>query len=260
MSQDILHTQQLSVGYTNKKSTLRVASSIEISLQKGQLISMVGVNGVGKSTLMRTLAGLQKPLSGSVMIDGKNITEYTATQLAQKLSLVLTEKLPPSQLSVYELIALGRQPYTNWLGDLSQDDVQKIEQAIELTQINHLRNKKYFEISDGQLQTVMIARALAQDTHLIILDEPTTHLDWLHKISLMQLLKKLSHETGKCILFSTHDLDMALEYSDQMVVITSEKCWQNTPEQLIAEGVFSELFPKDQVKFDVIGKRFILIT
>lgn len=257
MSESLLHTQQLSVGYQSRRSVFCVASGIEISLEKGQLIAMVGVNGIGKSTLIRTLAGLQKPLSGSVFLEGKNSLELTAGQRSQKLSLVLTEKLPPSQLNAYELVALGRQPYTNWLGDLSPLDVQKIEQAIDLTQINHLRHQKHDQMSDGQLQTVMIARALAQDTDLIILDEPTTHLDWLHKISLLQLLKKLSHETGKCILFSTHDIDMALEYSDQMLVLTSEKCWQNTPDKLIADGVFAELFPKNQAEFDPELKRFI---
>ncbi|MBS7787426.1 ABC transporter ATP-binding protein [Flavobacterium sp. CYK-55] len=258
MNAQVLHTQQLSIGYQHKKDNICVGSDINLTLNSGQLISMVGANGAGKSTLIRTLGGLQKPLSGHIFLENKNLTEFSTTQIAQKLSLVLTEKLPPSQLSVYELVALGRQPYTNWLGDLSQDDTQKIELAIKLTQIDHLRHKKHHEISDGQLQTVMIARALAQDTDLIILDEPSTHLDWLHKISLMQLLKKLSHEAGKCILFSTHDLDMALEYSDQMVVLTAQKCWQNTPDQLIEQGIFSELFPKDQVTFDTTTKKFLI--
>ncbi len=258
MNAQVIHTQQLSIGYQHKKDNICVGFDINLTLNSGQLISMVGANGAGKSTLIRTLGGLQKPLSGHIFLENKNLTEFSATQIAQKLSLVLTEKLPPSQLTVYELIALGRQPYTNWLGDLSQDDHQKIELAIECTQIDHLRHKKYHEISDGQLQTVMIARALAQDTDLIILDEPSTHLDWLHKISLLRLLKKLSQETQKCILFSTHDLDMALEYSDQMIVLTQQKSHQNTPDQLIAQGIFSELFPKDQVTFDPTNKKFLI--
>ncbi len=258
MNRQVLHTHQLSIGYPQKKGNICVGVNLDFSLHSGQLISMVGANGAGKSTLIRTLGGLQKPLSGNIFLEDKNLSEFSATQIAQKLSLVLTEKLPPSQLTVYELIALGRQPYTNWLGDLSQEDLNQIEQAIEQTQINHLRHKKHHEISDGQLQTVMIARALAQDTDLIILDEPSTHLDWLHKISLLRLLKKLSQETQKCILFSTHDLDMALEYSDQMIVLTQQKSYQNTPDQLIAQGVFSELFPKEQVTFDPTTKKFLI--
>jgi iron complex transport system ATP-binding protein len=144
------------------------------------------------------------------------------------------------------------------MGKLSPVDVAKIEEAIERTQIRHLISKKHYEISDGQLQIVMIARALAQDTPLIILDEPTTHLDLMHKVSLFKLLKKLTQETQKCILFSTHDIDMAIQMSDEMIVMTSEICIQNQPCALIASGIFDTLFKEEHIAFDSQKGKFII--
>ena len=152
----------------------------------------------------------------------KNIHELDSLTLAQNLSVVLTEKLPPSNLTVWELIALGRQPYTNWIGKLTDNDIAKINEAMNYRKSDIWQQKIHFEISDGQLQIVLIARALAQDTPLIILDEPTTHLDLLHKVVLFKLLKKLTQETGKCILFSTHDIDMAIQLSDEIIIMTPE--------------------------------------
>ena len=226
---NIVTTVNLSVGYKAKKTVTAIAENLNFNFREGKLITLIGANGIGKSTLLRTLTGLQKPLSGEVFLNGKNIQAYSASDLAQNLSMVLTEKLPPSNLSVFELVALGRQPYTNWIGKLAPLDIEKVIHAIQLTEIEHLSDKKHHEISDGQLQKVLIARALAQDTPLIILDEPTTHLDLLHKVSLFKLLKKLTGETGKCILFSTHDIDLALQLSDEMVVRTKDRITQDQP-------------------------------
>jgi iron complex transport system ATP-binding protein len=178
--------------------------------------------------------------------------------LAQKLSVVLTEKLPPSNLTVWELIALGRQPYTNWIGKLSSKDIEKINEAIQLTQIEHLISKRHYEISDGQLQIVLIARALVQDTPLIILDEPTTHLDLLHKVALLKLLKKLTQEIGKCILFSTHDIDMAIQLSDEMIIMTPENVVKDQPCNLILKGSFNTLFKDEHIVFDSEKGKFII--
>ena len=180
--------------------------------------------------------------------------------MAQNLSLVLTEKLPPSNLTVFELIALGRQPYTNWLGKLSSEDVLQINRAIALTHIEHLVDKRHHEISDGQLQIVLIARALAQDTALIILDEPTTHLDLQHKVAVFKLLKKLSQETAKCILFSTHDIDLAIQLSDEMIVMTEAHVHQNQPCTLISQGVFDTIFKDDSLFFDKDKGKFTFKT
>jgi iron complex transport system ATP-binding protein len=178
--------------------------------------------------------------------------------VARNLSVVLTEKLPPSNLTVFELIALGRQPYTNWIGKLTKLDVAKVNEAMELTQISDLATKKHYEISDGQLQKALVARALAQDTALIILDEPTTHLDLLHKVALFKLLKKLTQETQKCILFSTHDIDMAIQLSDEMIIMTPETVVQDEPCNFISKGNFNTLFQDEHIIFDSQKGRFMI--
>lgn len=247
---NILSTSNLSIGYQSKKEKNTISENLNLNLVEGKLVSLVGANGIGKSTLLRTLTGIQKPLDGKVILNGKDIFTYEPLELAQNLSLVLTEKLPPSNLTVFELIALGRQPYTNWLGKLSDEDLSKVNQAIALTHIENLLDKKHYEISDGQMQIVLIARALAQDTPLIILDEPTTHLDLFHKVSVFKLLKKLSKETNKCILFSTHDIDLAIQLSDEMIVMTEDHTVQDDPCNLISKGIFDNLFKDENLFFD----------
>jgi iron complex transport system ATP-binding protein len=248
----------LSIGYHSKSHHITIAENLNLSLESGKLTALVGANGIGKSTLLRTITGIQKPLAGTVTLKEKEINLYDSLSLAQNLSLVLTEKLPPSNLTVFELIALGRQPYTNWLGKLSAEDLEKINQAIALTHIEHLLDKKHHEISDGQLQIVLIARALAQDTPLIILDEPTTHLDLFHKVSVFKLLKKLSQETNKCILFSTHDIDLSIQLSDEMIVMTEGMVEQDQPCNLITKGIFNTLFKDSSITFDGEKGKFVI--
>lgn len=254
----ILSTLNLSIGYKSKKGVTAIAENLNLNLNSGKLIALIGANGIGKSTLLRTITGIQSPLAGSVFLNDKKISDYKPLDLAQNLSLVLTEKLPPSNLSVFELVALGRQPYTNWVGTLTSEDIVKVNEALALTQIEHLALKRHFEISDGQLQKVLIARALAQDTPLIILDEPTTHLDLLHKVSLFKLLKKLTKETQKCILFSTHDIDLAIQLSDEMIIMTPEMVVQDEPCNLISKGSFNALFKDEHIVFDAEKGKFIV--
>jgi iron complex transport system ATP-binding protein len=254
----ILSTSNLSIGYQSKKEKNTIAENLNLTFEEGKLISLVGGNGIGKSTLLRTITGIQKPLAGTVTLKEKEIHNYESLALAQNLSLVLTEKLPPNNLTVFELIALGRQPYTNWLGKLSAEDLEKINQAIALTHVEHLINKRHHEISDGQLQIVLIARALAQDTPLIILDEPTTHLDLFHKVSIFKLLKKLSQETNKCILFSTHDIDLAIQLSDEMIVMSESLVEQDQPCNLITKGIFNTLFKDSSITFDGEKGKFVI--
>jgi iron complex transport system ATP-binding protein len=259
-NKNILSTSKLSIGYKSKSHTTTIAENLNLNLFEGKLIALIGANGIGKSTLLRTLTGIQKPLSGTVSLTGKNIHELDSLTVAQNLSVVLTEKLPPSNLTVWELIALGRQPYTDWIGKLTDNDIAKINEAITLTQIKHLLSKKNYEISDGQLQIILIARALAQDTSLIILDEPTTHLDLQHKVVLFKLLKKLTQETGKCILFSTHDIDMAIQLSDEMIIMTPEKVEQDQPCNLILKGSFNTLFKDENIVFDSEKGKFVITS
>lgn len=255
---EVLKAQNLDIGYKNKKEIKSIAKNINITLNSGKLISLIGSNGVGKSTFLKTISGIIPAINGTVLLNNENLINYSSIKLAEALSLVLTEKLPPSSLSVYELIALGRQPYTNWLGALNYNDEQKIEKAISLTQIEKLRNRKYYELSDGQFQKVMIARAIAQDTPFIILDEPSTHLDLHNKVSLFRLLKKLTQETNKCILFSTHDLELAIQLSDEIIIMKENFIENNTPTELINNGSFDNFFEDETIVFDRKSKQFIL--
>jgi iron complex transport system ATP-binding protein len=258
MEEIILKTENLEIGYIAKKGKNSLVANINLNLAKGKLIALIGENGIGKSTLLRTLTGIQKPLAGKVLINNLPIEKYNSLDLARNLSVVLTEKLPASNLTVFELVALGRQPYTNWIGKLSEMDTLKINEAITLTQIEHLKHKKHFEISDGQLQKVLIARALSQDTDLIILDEPMTHLDLLHKVSVLKLLKKLTQETNKCILFSTHDIDLAIQMSDEMIVMTNKNILQDQPCHFIEKEIFNTLFNDENISFDNLKGKFVV--
>ena len=241
----VLKTENLTIGYQSKKAQHIVASGINLSIERGKLVTVLGKNGIGKSTLLRTISKVQQPLNGSIFINQKNIANYSNTILSTTLSLVLTERLPESQLTVFELVALGRQPYTNWIDKLTDTDLEKINWAIHQTEITHLKDKFFYELSDGQLQRVLIARALAQDTAIIILDEPTAHLDLHHTIKIFSLLKKLVIETSKTIILSTHEVNLSIQFSDEIVLFTDKKIHTGTPSTLIKTNAFENLFPKE---------------
>jgi len=246
----VLRTENLSIGYVSKKIENIVASNINLSLLEGELVSLVGANGIGKSTLLRTLSNVQNPISGTISINNKNIRIYQPIELAKVMSLVLTEPIASKNLTIFELVALGRQPYTNWIGNITDSDLLEINKALELTNIKDLKHKKCFELSDGQLQKALIARALAQDTNLIILDEPTTHLDIYHKAYILKLLQKLAKETNKTILFSSHEIDLSIQLCDKMIVMAKDFIETDEPNNLISKGAFTTLFPKDLISFD----------
>lgn len=253
--ENILSTQNLSIGYS-KDSV--VARDINLAFAKGENIAVIGVNGSGKSTLLRSLSGLLPALSGEIRFRGSDIQSFAPETLSQKLSIVLTSQPISKNLSVSELVALGRQPYTNWLGRLTQNDKKAIYDALEATQLLELKNRKCHTLSDGQLQRALIARALAQDTDIIVLDEPTTHLDLHHKASIFQLLKKFSQELGKTMIFATHDIELVLPLCDKMVIIKDGKTIFDTPENLVSCGHFDDLFPSKIVAFDREQKRFLI--
>lgn len=254
----ILDVRDLSIGYSNKKNTNKIAEKINLSLSKGELIGLVGANGIGKSTLLRTLSGMQTALSGNVFLYDKPIESYSPFLLATQLSIVLTEPPATKNLSVQEMISLGRQPYTNWIGKLSTEDKKAIEFALQTTETTKLSEKKCFELSDGQMQRVAIARALAQDTPVMFLDEPTTHLDIYHRAYVLKLLKNLTETTQKTILFSTHEIDLAIQLTDKMIVMTEDKTYFGTPCELINKGRFNTLFPSETIQFDSDTGRFTI--
>lgn len=254
----LLLTQDLYIGYhgrsinfINREEAKRIAGPINLKLYAGKLVCLLGANGAGKSTLIKTLAGIQVPISGQVIISGKQINKLSPQELATKLSLVLTETVRSGNLNVYSLISLGRFPYTGWLGNLSEEDLSIINFAIGAVNLSAFTTRKVDELSDGEKQRVMLARALVQDTGLIILDEPTAHLDIPNRISLMGLLHNLSREQHKAILLSTHELDLALQIADEIWLFDGHgNLITGTPEELVMNDHFSSVFDKSGTLYD----------
>jgi len=239
----VLHTRNLSVGYSGKKEAQPVLSHLDLFLKKGMLVSFMGPNGIGKTTLLRTLSGLMQPLDGEIFIRKQNILSYSLNDLARILSVVLTDPVQAGNLTVQDMVSMGRYPYTNWFLKFSKEDLLKVNEAINLVQLNELRWKKIYELSDGQLQKVLIARALAQDGEIMILDEPNSHLDLNNRIEIMRILRRLCRITGKTILVATHELDLALQTSDWLWLATNEgKVIDGMPEDLVLNDSFDNVF------------------
>ncbi len=252
MSYAPLDIQNLAIGYGNKI----VAKNINFKTNCGALVGIVGTNGIGKSTLLKTLANLQEAKEGNILVNGISIKKYNPIKLAQKISIVLTESVAFKNLTVYELIGLGRQPYTNWIGTLTEVDKAKVSEIIQLLQLEELKDKNCYMLSDGQLQRAMIARALAQDTTIILLDEPTTHLDLHHKVQILKLLKRITEETNKTILYTSHEIEMSLQLCNQLLLLKETNSSFGKPQELINQGVFNTLFPNDMVTFNPDSKTF----
>jgi iron complex transport system ATP-binding protein len=236
---EILTTDQLSVGYGEHT----LFEHINLTLYTGELVCFMGPNGIGKSTLIRTLTGLQKPLSGGVQILEPTSLPSIAAKTNHLVAIVLTERVTAQNMTVEELVTFGRYPYLDWNIHLEKFDTEMITYAIGQVNITHLRKKRLFELSDGQLQLTMIARALAQDTPLIVLDEPTAHLDLNNRVEIMKLLRHLSHNLNKAILLATHDLDLALQTADRIWLTGNDKnIIDGIPEDLVLNGSFDSIF------------------
>lgn len=210
--------ENLTIGYKNP-----LIKNINLTLHSAALTCLVGINGVGKSTLLRTIAGIQKPISGTAYINNVDIHTETHAQLARQVSIVFTDPIPDQLITIAELVATGRMPHTGFLGKLSEKDKNITDSAMQLLNINDIAHRKISEVSDGQRQRALIARAIAQQTPIIILDEPTAFLDFKARIQVMSLLQNLAHADGKTILTSTHEIDLATRFADYLWVATNNE-------------------------------------
>jgi len=249
----ILTAEALAVGYKEKHKNINtLIDDINLKIMPGDFVCLIGPNGCGKSTLLRTLAGIQKPLKGKINIDGLDPAESPRDELSRKTSIVLTENFSIVNTSVRSIVSLGRSPYSDWLGILRNNDFAAIDDAIEAAGLSQYKDKNIMELSDGTRQKVMIARALAQDTPLMLLDEPTAYLDAPSKLEIIHMLRSLSRKFNKTVILSSHDLELVLQSADAVILITNNKKIEvNTPEDLVLNGHFEEAFNKNDVKFSL---------
>ncbi len=247
--------KNLSIGYKGKT----LLEGLNFELKTGVLTCLLGSNGIGKSTLLKSISRLIPIKKGTLLLNGKNASDYSNSEFSKQISMVLTDREVNKELKVSELIKLGRQPYTNWLDKMTPKDEQLIQDAMIACEINDLKDHKLARLSDGQLQRAFIARAVVQDTPFIFLDEPSTHLDLYHKVHLFKLLKRLTKEQNKCILFSTHDLDLALQLSDEIILLKDNKLHHGTTKDLIEQNVFDHFFDSEDIVFDKTRRQFIIL-
>lgn len=246
-----IELRDLSIGYHQVKRSRVVASHLDATVWSGQLTCLIGSNGVGKSTLLRTIAAFQPKLAGELLIEGLEIKRYTAKELARRISVVLTERLLMSNTTAYEMVALGRSLYTGFWGQMNEANRQAVDKALALVGIKRLAHRMIDSLSDGERQKVMIAKALAQETPIILLDEPTAFLDFPSKVDMLQLLLRLSREAHKTIFLSTHDLELALQIADQVWLLDDEhQLHIGSPRELAQGGVLPRYFADKGIAFD----------
>lgn len=252
---NLIEAQELSIGYNGKT----VADSLSVQLRAGELVALLGKNGIGKSTLIRTLCGELPPLKGSVNIRGVSLDRIPRKRLARELAIVTTESLQAGALKVREIVGLGRQPYTGMFGRLNGDDEEFVIQSMENTGIAYKADAYFAELSDGEKQKTMLARALAQDTDIIILDEPFSFLDVASRVEILALLRQLAHDRGKGILFSSHDVSQSLRMSDRVMLFTHDReLISGTPADLIGSEAVSRLFDVRNVVFSKDQYDFVI--
>lgn len=216
----------------------------------GSMVALLGRNGTGKSTLLRAMTSLGNLQGGSIIIDGKSLSDINTAELARKIAFVNTERIAIDSLTVRSLVSFGRAPYTDWMGSLSYEDHEAVSQALRSAGIEAMADRYVDTLSDGEYQRVMIARALAQDTPAILLDEPTSFLDLPNRYELCRLLAHLAHEQGKCVIFSTHELDIALSLADSIALVDTPNLVHLTTSEMIASGHIERLFDSEHVSFD----------
>jgi len=251
MNKENVRLRDLAIGYQGKNNAKTVASGINASIRQGELTCLLGANGIGKSTLLRTLSAFQPKLAGSIEIAERDINRYTATELSRLIGVVLTEKPDVRNMTVHELVSLGRSPYTGFWGNTSREDLLIVDEALEQVGISSLSNRLVDTLSDGERQKVMIAKALAQQTPIIYLDEPTAFLDFPSKVEVMLLLRRISQEQQKTVFLSTHDLELALQVADRIWLMDADEGLSiGTPQELAATGKLSRFTERKGIHFD----------
>ena len=237
---------------------LPLLDGANFALEPGERIGVIGRNGTGKSTLLRAIMGLETPKNGEIILHGKNIASLKPEKLARKISFVTTDKVRIANLRCKDVVAMVRAPYTNWIGQLQAEDEKRVVTAMHLVGMSDYAEKTMDKMSDGECQRIMIARALAQDTPIILLDEPTAFLDLPNRYELCLLLKKLAQTEGKCILFSTHDLDIALSLCDTIMLIDNPQLYSLPTNEMITSGHIERLFRNESVTFDAQAMKIII--
>lgn len=255
--ENVIKAYNLSIGYKNKKAKETLHSNLEFNLISGQLTCLLGPNGAGKSTLLRTVSASQPALGGELTIMGRHIEELSEKELSRTVGLVLTEKIYAGALTVRELVALGRQPHTGFFGRLSSYDKELVEHALRLAGIYHKAETYTAQLSDGERQKAMIAKAIVQECPIILLDEPTAFLDAVSRIEILTLLHKIAHEENKAILLSTHDIEQAIVTADYLWLLTPDNGLNcGVTEDIILSGLMDKLFPEADISFDLMHGGF----
>lgn len=242
----MIELHDITLGYGSRT----LIEGVETRFERGSMIALLGRNGTGKSTLLRAIARLQEVMKGVIMVEGKPLAELSQAELARLVSFVTTERIDVEALTAYDLVAIGRSPYTGWMGRLTDKDHEAIKRAMVIAGVQHMAERRVSTMSDGECQRVMIARALAQDTPIILLDEPTAFLDLPNRYELCTLLGRLAHDENKCVIFSTHELDIALSLADSIALVDSPRLVHLPTKEMIVSGNIERLFDSDYVSFD----------
>lgn len=246
-----IHTRALAVGHHGKP----LLGGLYLEVPAGSLTAMLGVNGIGKSTLLRCLAGLERPLAGEVTVDGDALFDLAGAERARRVAVVLSGRPAAGLVDVRTLVGLGRQPWTGVMGRFAERDVRAVDAAMEQAGVRDLAGRMVQELSDGEAQRVMLARALAQDTPVLLLDEPTAFLDVVNRVTVHALLRTLA-SGGRTVLYTTHDVAAALDGSDRIILLTRGGCWQGTPREAVATGALEQAFAREGLRFDPVTLTF----
>jgi iron complex transport system ATP-binding protein len=255
----IAETRDLAIGYRNRDRIFKVMQGLSLKARRGELVALIGRNGTGKSTLLRTLTGLLPPLGGKIMLDGNALDDISLSRLPRIVSFVSTEPVLMHNIKVREVVSLGRFPYTNWIGTLSAADEEAVKVAMEATGLSGLSGRSIDGISDGERQRTLIARSLAQDTGLLVMDEPTAFLDLPSRYGIVSLLRKLTREKGKCVIYSTHDLDTAINEADRIWLMTGDGVTEGAPEDLMLTGRLARAFESPLLSFSLSDGTFSFV-